>query len=61
MSDQYATTAILNRREVTIRAMEHADLAVIVELDALAFGSMRSSYFKRRLTVLDATDADARR
>ena len=60
MSDQYATTAILNRREVTIRAMEHADLAVIVELDALAFGSMRSSYFERRMTILDAADADAR-
>ena len=60
MSDQYTTTAILNRREVTIRAMEHADLAVIVELDALAFGSMRSSYFERRMTILNAADTDAR-
>ena len=60
MSDECTATAMLNRREVSIRAMERADLAVIVELDALAFGSMRSSYFERRLTILDAADADAR-
>lgn len=59
MSDQ-DTTAKSKHREISIRAMEHTDQAVIVELDALVFGSKRSSYFERRLTVLDTADADAR-
>jgi ribosomal protein S18 acetylase RimI-like enzyme len=60
MGDQYPTTAHFSRQGVSIRAMEHADLAVVVELDALAFGVMRSAYFKRRLAVLNEVDADAR-
>jgi len=59
MSDQ-DTTAASKHREISIRAMEHTDLAVIVELDALVFGSERPSYFERRLTVLDTAGADAR-
>ncbi len=60
MSEQYATTANIRREERVIRAMEHADLAVVVALDALVFGSMREAYFERRLAVLDAGDADTR-
>ena len=59
MSEQ-DRTATSGHREISIRAMEHRDLAVIVELDALVFGSRRSSYFERRLAVLDTADADAR-
>ncbi|HEV2581273.1 MAG TPA: GNAT family N-acetyltransferase [Ktedonobacteraceae bacterium] len=60
MGDQYPTTAHFNRYDVSIRAMEHADLAVVVELDALVFGVMRSAYFERRLAALNEHDADAR-
>jgi len=38
MSDQYTTTANIHREEIAIRAMEQADLAVVVALDALVFG-----------------------
>jgi len=54
MSDKYATTADIDRQEITIRAMERADLAVVVALDTLVFGSMREAYFERRLAVLHA-------
>jgi ribosomal protein S18 acetylase RimI-like enzyme len=57
MSDEYATSANIERAEVTIRAMRQADLAVVVALDALAFGSARASYFERRLEALDGEDA----
>jgi predicted N-acetyltransferase YhbS len=60
MGAQYPTTANFNPREVSIRAMERADLAVVVELDALVFGDARSAYFERRLAALNETDADAR-
>jgi ribosomal protein S18 acetylase RimI-like enzyme len=60
MSDEYATTANIDREEITIRAMEQADLAVVVALDALVFGSMREAYFERRLAVLNAGDTGTR-
>ena len=60
MGDQYTTTANLNPHDVSIRAMDHADLAVVVELDALVFGTMRSAYFERRLAALNEKNADAR-
>jgi ribosomal protein S18 acetylase RimI-like enzyme len=60
MSDEYATTANIDREEITIRAMEQADLAVVVALDALVFGSMREAYFERRLAVLNARDSGTR-
>jgi predicted N-acetyltransferase YhbS len=60
MGDQYPTTANFSRYDVSIRAMERADLAVVVELDALVFGNVRSAYFERRLAALDENDADAR-
>jgi ribosomal protein S18 acetylase RimI-like enzyme len=58
VNQQDTTAASLDIQEVSIRPMRHADLAVIVELDAHAFGSARPAYFERRLTVLDAVDAD---
>lgn len=60
MGDQNATTAIFNLDDVPIRAMVHADMAVVVELDALVFGTVRSAYFERRLVALGEADADAR-
>jgi ribosomal protein S18 acetylase RimI-like enzyme len=60
VGDQYPTTANFNPQDVSIRTMERADLAVVVELDALVFGAMRSAYFERRLAGLDEKDADAR-
>src|SRR6266567_3500884 len=60
MGDQYPTTAHFSRQGVSIRAMERADLAVVVELDALVFGDVRSAYFERRLAALNGTDAEAR-
>jgi predicted N-acetyltransferase YhbS len=60
MGDQYPTTAHFSRYDVSIRAMARADLAVVVELDALVFGDVRSAYFERRLAALNGTDAEAR-
>lgn len=60
MSDEDATTANIDRAEVTIRAMQQADLAVVVALDALAFGAARASYFERRFAALHAGDAETR-
>jgi ribosomal protein S18 acetylase RimI-like enzyme len=60
MSDKYAATANINRQKVAVRAMEQADLAVVVALDALVFGSMREAYFERRLAVLNDGNADTR-
>src|SRR5712692_1537031 len=60
MGDQYPTTANFNPHDVSIQAMERADLAVVVELDALVFGDVRSAYFERRLAALNGTDAEAR-
>jgi predicted N-acetyltransferase YhbS len=60
MGDLYPTTANFSRQDVSIRAMERADMAVVVELDAQAFGVMRSAYFERRLATLSENDADAR-
>ena len=61
MSQQDTTTATnLDLQEVSIRPMRQADLTVVVELDAHAFGSARPAYFERRLTLLDAADADTR-
>ncbi len=60
MSQQDTTVASLDLQEVSIRPMQHADLAVVVELDAHAFGSARPTYFERRLRVLDAADAETR-
>lgn len=61
MSQQDTTTATnLDLQEVSIRPMRQADLTVVVELDAHAFGSARPAYFERRLTLLDAADADIR-
>ncbi len=60
MGQQDTTAANLDIQEVSIRSMRYADLAVVVELDAHAFGSARPSYFERRLTVLDTADADTR-
>jgi ribosomal protein S18 acetylase RimI-like enzyme len=58
VNQQDTTAANLDIQEVSIRPMRYADLAVIVELDAHAFGSTRPAYFERRLTVLDAVGAD---
>jgi ribosomal protein S18 acetylase RimI-like enzyme len=60
MSEQYATTANIHREEVAIRAMGHTDLAVVVALDALVFGSLREAYFERRLAALSAGDTATR-
>lgn len=60
VSQQDTTAANFDIQEVSIRPMRHADLALVVDLDAHAFGSARPSYFERRLTVLDAADADTR-
>lgn len=40
--------------------MEQADLAVVVALDALVFGSMREEYFERRLAGLKDGNTDTR-
>ena len=58
MGEQYATTATFHPQDMSIRTMGQADLAVVVELDTLVFGAMRSAYFERRLTALDEQDAD---
>lgn len=60
MSQRDTVAASLDMQEVSIRAMRHADLADVVELDAHAFGSARPAYFERRFTVLDAADAETR-
>lgn len=60
MDDQNTTTASFIYQDVFIRAMGQADLAVVVELDALAFGEMRSTYFERRLAALNEQGADTR-
>jgi ribosomal protein S18 acetylase RimI-like enzyme len=60
MGVQYPMTANVSRQGVSIRAMERTDLAVVVELDALVFGDVRSAYFERRLATLTGTDAEAR-
>jgi ribosomal protein S18 acetylase RimI-like enzyme len=60
VSQQDTTAASLDIQEVTIRPMRLTDLEVVVELDAHAFGSARPAYFERRLTVLDAADAETR-
>jgi ribosomal protein S18 acetylase RimI-like enzyme len=60
MGEQFTTTASFHPHDVSIRMMGHADLAVVVELDALVFGAMRSVYFERRLAALNEQDANAR-
>jgi ribosomal protein S18 acetylase RimI-like enzyme len=60
MGDQDPTTANFSRQSISIRAMERADLAVVVELDALVFGDARAAYFERRLAALNEMDADKR-
>ena len=60
MNQQDTTAANLDMQEVSIRPMRHADLVLVVELDAHAFGSARPAYFERRLAPLDAVDADTR-
>ncbi len=60
MNEQYATPANIDREEIAIRAMGQADLAVVVALDALVFGSMREAYFERRFAVLHAGDSGTR-
>lgn len=60
MGDQDPPTANFSRHPVFIRSMEHADLAVVVELDALVFGDARAQYFERRLAALNEKDADKR-
>jgi predicted N-acetyltransferase YhbS len=60
VSQQDTTAASLDIQEVSIRPMRQADLALVVELDAHAFGSARPAYFERRLAVLDAADAGTR-
>lgn len=60
MSDKYTATANIDREELNVRGMEQADLAVVVALDALVFGSMRGAYFERRLAVLNDGHTDAR-
>lgn len=60
MSQMEMPTAGLDIREVYIRPMRQADLSIIVELDAHAFGSTRPSYFERRLAVLDSADSETR-
>jgi ribosomal protein S18 acetylase RimI-like enzyme len=59
MGYQYPTTANFSRQGVSIRAMERADLAVVVELDAQVFGVKRAAYFERRLAAINENDADA--
>lgn len=41
------------RLRVSVRPVCHADLAVMVELDARAFGRARPAYFAHRLALLD--------
>jgi ribosomal protein S18 acetylase RimI-like enzyme len=60
MGEQHTTTASVHPFDVSIRAMVHADLAVVVELDALVFGTKRSAYFERRLAALNEQGADSR-
>jgi len=60
VSQQDTTVADLDLQEVSIRPMRREDLPVVVELDAHAFGSARPTYFERRLSVLDAVDAETR-
>lgn len=60
MSDKHATTANIDREKLTVRVMEQADLAVVVALDALVFGSKRGAYFERRLAVLNDRQTDTR-
>lgn len=52
--------AVSSRQRVFVRAMQRSDLAAVIELDALAFGSARSTYFERRFAALDSVDADTR-
>lgn len=60
MGEQHAATASFHPHDVSIRTMVYADLAVVVELDALVFGAMRVAYFERRLAGLNEQDADGR-
>lgn len=57
---QHTTAAHIHPRDVSIRAMEQADLAVVVELDALVFGAMRAAYFERRLAALNEQETETR-
>ncbi len=57
MADRFMTPDI-DRREVSVRAMELSDLAGVIELDTYTFGSARPAYFERRMTVLNQTDAE---
>jgi ribosomal protein S18 acetylase RimI-like enzyme len=60
VSQQDTTAANLDIQEVSIRPMQQADLAVVVELDAHAFGSARPAYFERRLASRASVDAETR-
>ena len=52
--DQHlAAIPALRHQEVSIRPMQSADLAVVIELDARVFGKSRTAYFERRLAALE--------
>jgi GNAT superfamily N-acetyltransferase len=60
MTDAREIAPDFNCREVTIRAMQRADLAAVIDLDARVFGQERSTYFERRLAMLNCPHAGTR-
>ncbi len=60
MSQMKTPAASFDIQKVTIRPMRHADLSVVVELDARVFGSTRPAYFERRLDVLNSAGPETR-
>ncbi len=60
MSQIETAVVTLDIQEVSIRSMLHADLPIVIELDAHVFGSKRPMYFERRLAVLDNSEAESR-
>jgi ribosomal protein S18 acetylase RimI-like enzyme len=60
VSQMETPVASLDIQEVSIRPMLQTDLSIVVELDALVFGSTRPVYFERRLVALENADAATR-
>ncbi len=60
MSQVETSVVNLDIQEISIRPMLHTDLSIVIELDAYVFGSIRPTYFERRLIALDNSDAETR-
>lgn len=53
MDQHLASIPALHHQEISIRPMQPADLAVVIELDARVSDKPRTAYFERRLAALE--------